>query len=128
MATVSVHSTHKYQQAIHARHHQLSADESAALGGDDQGPNPYELLLSSLGACTSITLRMYAERKGWSLGEIHVDLRFYRDEEGGEHIERTLHCSGELEVAQQERLLEIAARTPVTRTLLQGTAVATQWK
>ncbi|MAX55828.1 MAG: osmotically inducible protein C [Alcanivoracaceae bacterium] len=128
MAKVAVHSTHKYQQAIQARHHQLSADEGAGMGGDDQGPNPYELLLSGLGACTSITLRMYAERKGWTLGDIHVDLHFYRDEDGGEHIERTLYCSGDLAPEQRERLLDIAGKTPVTRTVLQGTPVATQWK
>ncbi|MCG8393873.1 MAG: OsmC family protein [Pseudomonadales bacterium] len=128
MARVTVRSTHKYAQQIDARDHSLRADEGENLGGDDSGPNPYELLLSGLGACTSITLRMYAERKGWDLGEIHVGLHFYRDDEGNEYIDRTLECSGELSDEQRQRLLEIAGKTPVTNTVRQGTPIATEWK
>ena len=128
MARVSVLGSHQYQQDIQVRQHRLQADEGLSLGGQDQGPNPYELLLSGLGACTSITLRMYAEKKGWELGEIHVGLHFYRDDQGGEHIDRTLDCTGELMEAQRSRLLEIAAKTPVTRTIRQGTPIATQWQ
>ena len=69
----------KYVQKIHAGKHELLADEHAALGGADAGPNPFAYLLSGLGACTSITLRMYAERKGWALGAIVVDLELRAD-------------------------------------------------
>lgn len=128
MAKVQVHSVEKYVQQIDARQHRLAADEGEKLGGSDSGPNPYELLLSGLGACTSITLRMYAERKGWDLGEIQVGLHFYRDDAGKEYIDRTLTCSGQLSDEQRQRLLEIAAKTPVTNTVRQGTPIATDWK
>jgi putative redox protein len=128
MARVQVCSVEKYVQQIDARQHRLSADEGESLGGGDSGPNPYELLLSGLGACTSITLRMYAERKGWELGEIQVGLHFYRDDAGKEYIDRTLTCSGDLSDEQRQRLLEIAAKTPVTNTVRQGTPIATDWK
>ncbi|MGJ3255593.1 MAG: OsmC family protein [Alcanivorax sp.] len=128
MARVRVRSVEKYVQQIDARQHQLSADEGENMGGTDSGPNPYELLLSGLGACTSITLRMYAERKGWELGEIQVGLHFYRDDAGKEYIERSLTCSGDLSEDQRQRLLEIAAKTPVTNTVRQGTPIATDWK
>ena len=110
MARVQVHSVEKYVQQIDARQHRLSADEGESLGGSDSGPNPYELLLSGLGACTSITLRMYAERKGWELGEIQVGLHFYRDDAGKEYIDRTLTCSGELSEEQRQRLLPVPRR------------------
>ena len=127
MARVQVRSVEKYVQQIDARQHRLGADEGEILGGSDSGPNPYELLLSGLGACTAITLRMYAERKGWDLGEIQVGLHFYRDDAGKEYIDRTLTCSGDLSEEQRLRLLEIAAKTPVTNTVRQGTPIATQW-
>lgn len=127
MARVEVTGTQHYVQDIHVRQHRLVADEGEALGGQDQGPNPYELLLSGLGACTSITLRMYAEKKGWELGEIQVGLHFYRDDQGGEHIDRTLNCTASLTDEQRQRLLEIASKTPVTRTVRQGTPIETVW-
>ena len=64
-----------YQVDIEAGRHRLSADEPPALGGADAGPAPFQLLLSALGACTTITLRMYAQRKGWDLNGVDVDLR-----------------------------------------------------
>jgi len=68
--------TTNYAVSITAGHHQLNADESVKLGGKDSGPAPCELLCSALSACTAITLRMYAERKGWPLRGLHVDVRF----------------------------------------------------
>ena len=65
-----------YAVAITAGHHQLRADEGPALGGKDTGPGPFELLCSALGACTAITLRMYAERKAWPLRGVQVDVHF----------------------------------------------------
>src|SRR5581483_8793281 len=78
IAEVSLECTAGYAQAIRAGHHQLTADEPKSNGGTDTGPAPYELLLSALGACTSITLRMYADRKGWTLGAIDVRLRMLK--------------------------------------------------
>jgi len=116
--------TTNYAVSITAGHHQLNADEGPALGGQDAGPAPYDLLCSALGACTAITLRMYAERKQWPLRAVQVDVRFTR--EGGEGaIARVLSFEGELDDEQRARLADIAERTPVTLTLKQGVAITT---
>jgi putative redox protein len=116
--------TTNYAVSITAGHHQLNADESVKLGGKDTGPAPYELLCPALGACTAITLRMYAERKGWPLRGLHVDVRFERkDGEGA--IARVLSFEGELNNDQRGRLADIAERTPVTLTLKQGVVITT---
>ena len=113
-----------YAVSITAGHHQLNADESAKLGGKDTGPAPYELLCSALGACTAITLRMYAERKAWPLRAVHVDVRFeWQGKEGA--IARVLSFEGELDNEQRARLADIAERTPVTLTLKHGVAITT---
>jgi uncharacterized OsmC-like protein len=117
-----------YGQRIAAGGHQLTSDEPATVGGADSGPTPYDLLLSSLGACTSITVRMYAERKGWPLRRVTVRLRHRRihardcedcETETGylDHIERELQFDGELTEEQRARLLDIAERCPVHRLL-----------
>ena len=93
------------------------------MGGDDEGPNPYQLLLAGLVQCTAATLRMYANRKGWELGEVRVRARLLRTGDGAtkvERIERTITVTGDLTAEQKERLAEIADRTPVTRTLWRG--------
>lgn len=116
--------TTNYAVSITAGHHQLNADESVKLGGKDTGPAPYELLCSALGACTAITLRMYAERKAWPLRGVQVDVRFeWQGKEGG--IARVLSFEGELDNEQRARLADIAERTPVTLTLKQGVAITT---
>jgi putative redox protein len=116
--------TANYAVSITAGHHELNADEGPELGGKDAGPAPYELLCSALGACTAITLRMYAERKQWPLRAVHVDVRFRR--EGGEGaIARVLSFEGELDDEQRARLADIAERTPVTLTLKQGVTITT---
>jgi putative redox protein len=118
-----------YLQRIQARGHVFSADEPATVGGSDLGPTPYELLLASLGACTSITLRMYARRKEWPLEGVRVKLRHDRihardcedcENESGtvDVIEKELELEGALTEEQRQRLLEIAGRCPVHRTLL----------
>ena len=122
-----VHATHgleNYKVDIEAGRHRLTADEPAARGGADAGAAPYELLLSGLAACTAITLRMYAERKGWDLKAIDVDTRLFREGEQA-HIERTLSLQGELAAEQQARLLEVAEKTPVTLTLKSGIEIRT---
>lgn len=117
-------STTNYAVSITAGHHQLSADEGTGLGGKDVGPAPYELLCAALCACTAITLRMYAERKGWPLRAVHVDVHFKLEGKEGA-IERVLSFEGELDDEQRTRLADIAERTPVTLTLKQGLAVTT---
>ncbi|MEI9929091.1 MAG: OsmC family protein [Rhizomicrobium sp.] len=94
------------------------------LGGADAGPAPYEYLLASLGACTAITLRMYAERKEWPLEALEVSLHYERKGDV-QHIERTLHFTGALDEGQRTRLADIAERTPVTLTLKGGLAITT---
>jgi putative redox protein len=113
-----------YAVAINAGNHELKADEGFDLGGKDVGPAPYDLLCSALGACTAITLRMYAERKQWPLRAVYVDVHFKKAGHE-ETIDRVLKFDGELDDQQRARLADIAERTPVTLTLKQGLAIKT---
>jgi putative redox protein len=125
IATAQIDSREaRYAQDIHTGTHVLVADEPEARGGKDAGPRPYEILLAALGACTSITLRMYAEKKGWDVGAISVGLRFIKDGDA-DRIERTLRFSKDLNPEQRSRLLEIAGKTPVTKTVMHGAAIST---
>jgi putative redox protein len=117
----------KYRVDIKAGHHTLLADEPLRAGGADEGPAPYELLLSSLAACTAITLRMYAERKGWRLEGVEVDLSYTRDGDDA-RIDRTVTLRGELGESERVRLAEIAERTPVTLTLKSGVEIRTEFR
>ena len=126
MATVHLDSREtNYAQDIRAGVHTLIADEPASIGGQGAGFAPYELLMAALAACTSATLRMYAERKGWQLGPVHVDCVFgkHGDEE---KIDRTIVLSPSLTEEQRTRLGEIAEKTPVTKTLKRGTPIVTK--
>jgi len=118
----------RFAQQIVAGRHRLRADEPIAAGGDDSGPSPYDLLLAGLGACTAMTLRMYAEQKNWPLERVSVDLKHAKihatdcaeceTKEGRiDRIEREVTLEGTLDEAQRARLLEIANRCPVHRTL-----------
>jgi len=126
MAHVTVISDYHYIQQIVSGRHRLTADEPVPRGGSDSGPAPHELLLASLGACTSITLRMYAGRKDWELGKITVGLRYTEASEHQKaHIERRLSFSKPLTHEQTQRLLEIAGKTPVTLMLMAAVAIDT---
>jgi putative redox protein len=114
----------RYRTDIRAGTHDLVADEGAALGGMDAGPAPYELLLSALGACTAMTLKMYAERKGWPLEAVEVDLAYLKGDDAV-RIDRGLSIEGPLDADQRARLADIAERTPVTLTLKAGVAIMT---
>lgn len=127
-----------FRTEILARGHAIVADEPQAVGGDDLGPTPYDLLAAALGACTTMTLRMYADRKQWPLAEAAVKLSHSRvhaeDEErcasGADarldRLDRELTLVGPLTAEQRQRLLEIADRCPVHRTLSAGVRIATQ--
>ncbi len=115
----------RYPVAIHAGHHDLTADEGPGLGGGDLGPAPFELLTAALVACTSITLRMYADRKGWPVEAIEVEAHYRKDGDAPARIERTLRLQGQLDEAQRARLAEIAERTPVTLAIGGGTPITT---
>jgi putative redox protein len=125
MASVHLESVQGLAQEIRTRGHVLAADEPKDNGGTDTGFAPYELLLAALAACTSATLRIYADRKGWTLGRIVVDARFRRDAEKNECIARTITFGAPLSVEQRKRLAEIAEKTPVTKTLLRGLPIKT---
>jgi putative redox protein len=113
-----------YAVTIVSGQHRLNADEGPELGGKNTGPNPYDLLCSSLAACTAITLRMYAQRKNWDVRAVHVDTSFHR--RGDEaSIARVLRFEGEIDDQQRRRLADIAERTPVTLTLKQGVPITT---
>ena len=124
---------------IMVRHHSLTADEPVSVGGNDYGPSPYELLNASLGACTAMTLQMYARRKKWDLQEVIVHLEHYKDyatdlenmdnpKSKLDHFDRLLELKGDLDETQRNRLMEIANKCPVHRTLHSDVKVNTVLK
>ena len=114
-----------YATAITAGHaHGITADEGPELGGKDAGPAPYDLLSSALGACTVITLRMYAERKQWPVTSVQADIHFTRSADKVESIDRVLRIEG-ADDEQKKRMAEIAERTPVTLTLKRSLEIRT---
>ena len=126
-AAASIVSTDTdYLHRIQAGHFALDADEPRALGGQGAAPAPFDLYLSSLAACTAITLRMYAQRKGWNLGEFRAELSLTRDEDGKLHIHRVLHSDQPLSDEQWQRLLEIVANTPVTKAMREGAQISSE--
>jgi putative redox protein len=125
IATATVTSEDKpYGVRIDAGGHALRGDEPAGQGGADTGPAPFGLLLSGLGACTAITLRMYAERQGWPLAGVDVTLTYVVKDRDTRWIDRliTLHGVGD---EQRAELAEIAEKTPVTRVVRAGTEIRT---
>jgi putative redox protein len=106
----------KLGQRVRIGPHLLQADEPADEGGNDTGPSPHEWLLAALGTCTSMTVQLYAVRKAWTLRKVHVQTEGHTD---GDMfvIERTLRLEGDLSPEQRLRLIEIAEKCPVARTL-----------
>ena len=134
MAEVIVTSVGYLKQEITAGSHKFYADEPREVGGSESGPDPYSLLLAALGACTSMTLQMYARHKQWPLEKVEVSLRHTRihaedceecnTKEGKiERIERYISLTGPLSEEQRARLFEVARRCPVHKTLTTGVTV-----
>src|SRR3712207_2913681 len=120
-----------YRTDVSVRRHAFVVDEPASVGGGDGGPTPYDYLLASIGACTSMTLRMDASRKGWPLEEAVVRFRNARShaadcadcetkQVGIRRLERQIELKGALTDEQRERLLAIADRCPVKQTIERG--------
>ena len=120
-----------YAQLVTAGHHVMGADEPESLGGRDTGPSPYEYLLAGLGACTAMTVRMYAQRHKWPLTRTLVSLRHQKvpasaGKGDADRFERVLTFEGSLSEEQRARLLEIAEKCPVSLTLRRQSEVATR--
>ncbi|MBD0281730.1 MAG: OsmC family protein [Thermoleophilaceae bacterium] len=107
-----------FRHDVEIRRHVVVADEPAENGGDDSGPSPQELLAASLASCTAITMEMYAKRKDWDIGEVVVDVNYEPAQRGSPtRFRLEVHLSEEVPKEQRERLMQIAARCPVHRTL-----------
>lgn len=118
----------KYTLDIQAGKHLFKADEPESIGGNDFGPTPYDLLLASLGACTAITMRMYANRKGWPVEDIEIHLNHNKEHLQDcedcdsasakiDVIERSIKINGDLDEKQRKRMMQIADKCPVHKTL-----------
>jgi putative redox protein len=127
----------KFQQTVSVGPHQLLADEPVAAGGDDTGPGPYDLLLAGLGACTSMTMRLYAERKALPMTRVTVTLSHAKihaedcadcETKTGilDRIDRVIAIEGDLDAAQRAKLMEIADKCPVHRTLTSEISIVTR--
>ncbi|HEX8272476.1 MAG TPA: OsmC family protein [Longimicrobiaceae bacterium] len=126
-----------FRSEVEAGGHRMVVDEPASVGGTGAGPTPYDFLLAGLGACTGMTLRMYADRKGWPLEEVVVKLSHGRTHAADcencqspqsrvDRVDREIQLTGPLDEAQRARLLQIANQCPVHRTLAAGFQVETR--
>lgn len=117
-----------FGQFVTAGRHVFGADEPESLGGKDTGPDPYELVLAGLGACTAMTIRMYADRKKIPVTRVEVRLRHVQRASSGKDVadklERVITLDGDLTAEQRQSLLEIADRCPVSKTLRGGAGIA----
>ncbi|MEZ5850010.1 MAG: OsmC family protein [Hyphomicrobiaceae bacterium] len=119
-----------YGQFVTSGRHVMGADEPESFGGHDTGPDPYEFVLAGLGACTAMTIRMFADRKSIPVKRVEVRLRHLQRASSGRDIkdkfERTITLEGDLTPEQRQTLLEIADRCPVSKTLKQSSEIVSQ--
>jgi putative redox protein len=107
-----------FKHTVTVRDHDVTVDESEESGGEDSGPDPQEMLAVSLASCTAITMEMYARRKGWKIGEIEVGVGYEPAQRGSPtKFQLTVRMPKELPEEQRDRLMQIAAKCPVHRTL-----------
>ena len=126
-ARVTTSPEGKYRQTVTIGPHTLAADEPTASGGTDAGPAPHEWLLAGLGACTAMTLQMYAERKGWKLSKVDVTVTA-EHADGAFVMHRKLALEGDLDDEKRARLKEIAEKCPVHKTLTGTVRIETTLK
>src|ERR671932_2204663 len=108
----------QFRHVVKVRSHEMGVDEPQDTGGGDTGPSPQELLAASLASCTAITIEMYAQRKGWDIGDIAVNVDYEPAQRGSPtKFRMVLNLPKELPEDQRERLMQIAAKCPVHRTL-----------
>ncbi len=118
MRAISRRLDGKLQQDVAIRDHRITADEPRAHGGEDSGPSPQELLAASLASCTAITMEMYAQRKGWDVGEMTVDVDYEPAQRGSPtRFVMAVSLPKELPEDVRDRLMQIAAKCPVHRAL-----------
>jgi putative redox protein len=137
VTTILARSQGITQVDIRAGNHSLRSDEPVEFGGSDTGPTPYDLLLASLASCKAITMRMYAQRKGWALQEVEISMStrkvHAKDCEDCESdpearvdiIETEIRLTGDLDQEQRKRIFEISEKCPVHRTLISETKIRT---
>ena len=107
-----------FKHDVEIREHELLADEPEENGGGDAGPSPQELLAASLASCTAITIEMYADRKGWDLGDLEVNVNYEPAQRGSPtKFQMEVRMPKELPEEQRQKLMQIAAKCPVHRTL-----------
>lgn len=122
-----------YRTVMHGGRHELISDEPADKGGEDLGPDPYDYLLMSLGSCSVITMKMYADRKKWPVEELFIEMSHYKKDIEGDDgkpekqdvIEKEVIVKGDLTDEQVERLIEISKKCPVHRTLMKSVDIVT---
>jgi putative redox protein len=118
MRAIARRQNGSFKHEIDIGEHQLTADEPESTGGTDEGPSPQELLAASLASCTAITIEMYAKRKGWNIGDVAVDVDYEPAQRGSPtKFRMKVLLPKELPEEQRERLMQIAAKCPVHRTL-----------
>ena len=134
MASTAVRLENGYQVEAQSRHHQWIIDEPVSEGGTDAAPTPSETVLGALGACVAITIKMYAERKGWKLDRVEIELENKRlkkeeypaytgDAPFVHHITKNIMLYGDLDDEQRRRLIEIGKKCPVSRLLTEPTFI-----
>ena len=118
MRAIAKRQNGSFKHTVEMRQHSVTADEPEQSGGTDEGPSPQDLLAGSLASCTAITIEMYAQRKGWNLGDVAVDVDYEPAQRGSPtKFAMKVMLPKELPEEQRERLMQIAAKCPVHRTL-----------